>query len=258
MKPVNVNNINDSFGIQAENFESTELNFTKAEYLNYTVSCVAPDKQDIILEVAAGTCACGRSFAPLAHTVVCLDATLPMLTVGKEKADSSHMNNMIFVKGYAEELPFLNENFDIVFSRLAFHHFTDTNTVFSEMVRVLRPGGKLVLIDMEAADEELRNTGDEIETLRDPSHVKNLSMSEMMNLFAMYNFTVEKCEKTEMKQNLKSWLALTKTPEQIQAEITERMKNDMDGTDKTGFFPYMEHNEICFNQKWILMIGRKK
>ncbi len=258
MKPVNVNNINDSFGIQAENFESTELNFTKAEYLNYTVSCVAPDKQDIILEVAAGTCACGRSFAPLAHTVICLDATLPMLTVGKEKAESSRMNNMIFVKGYAEELPFLNENFDIVFSRLAFHHFTDTNTVFSEMVRVLRPGGKLVLIDMEAADEELRNTEDEIETLRDPSHVKNLSMSEMMNLFAMRNFTVEKCEKTEMKQNLKSWLALTKTPEQIQAEITERMKNDMDGTDKTGFFPYMENHEICFNQKWILMIGRKK
>ena len=258
MKPVNVNNINDSFGIQAENFESTELNFTKAEYLNYTVSCVAPDKQDIILEVAAGTCACGLSFAPLAHTVICLDATLPMLTVGKEKAESSRMNNMIFVKGYAEELPFLNENFDIVFSRLAFHHFTDTNTVFSEMVRVLRPGGKLVLIDMEAADEELRNTEDEIETLRDPSHVKNLSMSEMMNLFAMRNFTVEKCEKTEMKQNLKSWLALTKTPEQIQAEITERMKNDMDGTDKTGFFPYMENHEICFNQKWILMIGRKK
>lgn len=258
MKPVNVNNINDSFGIQAENFESTELNFTKAEYLNYTVSCVAPDKQDIILEVAAGTCACGRSFAPFAHTVICLDATLPMLTVGKEKAESSRMNNMIFVKGYAEELPFLNENFDIVFSRLAFHHFTDTNTVFSEMVRVLRPGGKLVLIDMEAADEELRNTEDEIETLRDPSHVKNLSMSEMLGLFAMHNLTVEKCEKTEMKQNLNSWLALTKTPEQIQAEITERMKNDMDGTDKTGFFPYMENHEICFNQKWILMIGRKK
>ncbi len=258
MKPANFTDLNYSFGIQAENFESTALNFTKEEYLNYTVSCVAPDKQDIILEVAAGTCACGRSFAPLAHTVVCLDATLPMLTVGKDKADSSHMNNMIFIKGYGEELPFLNENFDIVFSRLAFHHFTDTNTVFSEMVRVLRPGGKLVLIDMEAAAEELRNTEDEIETLRDPSHVKNLSMSEMLGLFAMHNLTVEKCEKTEMKQNLNSWLALTKTPEQIQAEITERMKNDMRNKEKTGFFPYMEDNEICFNQRWTLIIGRKK
>ena len=209
------------------------------------------------MEVAAGTCACGRSFAPLAHTVVCLDATLPMLTVGKEKADSSHMNNMVFVKGYAEELPFLSGNFDIAFSHLAFHHFTDTNTVFSEMLRVLRPGGKLVLIDMEAADEELRNTEDEIEALRDPSHVKNLSMSEMLNLFAMHNLSVEKCERTEMKQNLKSWLALTKTSEQIQVEITERMKNDINGTEKTGFSPYIEDGEICFNQKWVLMIGRK-
>ena len=175
MKPVNFTDIHHSFEIQAENFESKELNFTKEEYLNYTLSCVAPDKQDIILEVAAGTCACGRSFAPFARTVVCLDATLPMLTVGKERADRDCMNNMIFIKGYAEELPFLNDNFNIVFSRLAFHHFTDPNVVFSEMVRVLRPGGKLVLIDMEAADEELRTAEDKIETQRDQKNKKNMN-----------------------------------------------------------------------------------
>lgn len=59
------------------------------------------------------------------------------------------------------------------------------------MVRVLRPGGKFVLIDMEAADEGLRNTEDKIETMRDPSHVKNMSMNEMLNLFAMHNLSVE-------------------------------------------------------------------
>lgn len=50
------------------------------------------------------------------------------------------------------------------------------------MVRVLKPGGKLVMIDMEAADEPLRKTEDEIETLRDPSHVKNMSKNEMLEL----------------------------------------------------------------------------
>ena len=107
----------------------------------------------MVLEVAAGTCACGRAFAPLTKTVVCLDATAPMLQVGKQDAQERHLDNMVFVRGYAEELPFLDNSFDIVLSRLAFHHFTDTDRVFREMVRVLKPGGKLIVIDMEAADD---------------------------------------------------------------------------------------------------------
>lgn len=39
------------------------------------------------------------------------------------------------------------------------------------------------MIDMEAADEMLRKTEDEIETQREPSHVKNLSKAEMLSLF---------------------------------------------------------------------------
>ena len=92
---------------------------------------------------------------------------------------------MVFVKGYAEDLPFLDNSFDIVFSRLAFHHFTDVNAVFAEMVRILKPGGKLVMIDMEAAEEALRASEDEIETLRDPSHVKK--SKQIRNAKFVYN-----------------------------------------------------------------------
>ena len=125
MKPANLEAIQHSFTIQAPNFESQTVNFSKEEYLNYTISRVAPKGQDSVLEVAAGTCACGRSFAPLVQSVVCLDATPSMLQIGKQEAEKSHLNNMTFVKGYAEELPFLNDSLTIVFSRLAFHHFTD-------------------------------------------------------------------------------------------------------------------------------------
>lgn len=51
------------------------------------------------------------------------------------------------------------------------------------MVRVLKTGGKLVVMDMEAAEETLRNTEDEIETLRDPSHMRNLSKEEFTEMF---------------------------------------------------------------------------
>ena len=258
MKPENIEKINRSFELQAPNFESESVNFTKEEYLNYTISCVAPCRENTLLEVAAGTCACGRSFAPLVRTVVCLDATVPMLRIGQQEADKEHLSNMVFVKGYAEELPFLDNSFDIVFSRLAFHHFTDITAVFSEMVRVLKPGGKLVMIDMEAADKMLRNTEDEIETQRDPSHVKNLSKTEMLSLFETHGLAIEKCETTEMPQRLENWLALTRTPEPIQRKITERMRSELAGGEKTGFSPYVENGTICFNQKWLLLIGRKR
>ena len=257
MKPDNLAAINHSFEIQAQNFESKDINFTKEEYLNHTLSCVVPNNQDIVLEVAAGTCACGRSFAPLVQTVVCLDATLPMLQIGKREATNSHLNNMVFVKGYAEELPFLDDSFDIVFSRLAFHHFIDIDNNFAEMVRVLKPGGKLVMIDMEAAATDLRETEDKIERMRDPSHVRNMSKAEMTNLFTAFDLSIQKCETTEIQQRLNRWLALTKTPENIQREITRQMLTDISGGQKTGFSPYMEKDDICFNQKWVLIIGRK-
>ena len=52
MKPENIEKINRSFELQAPNFESKSVNFTKGEYLNYTISCVAPCRENTLLEVA--------------------------------------------------------------------------------------------------------------------------------------------------------------------------------------------------------------
>ena len=257
MKPENLRAINQSFEIQAGQFESSALQFTKQEYLDYTVESVKPCEEEIMLEVAAGTCVCGRSFAPYLRTVVCLDATDAMLEVGRHEAESSGLKNMVFVRGYAEELPFLDESFDIVFSRLAFHHFTDPERCFAEMVRCLRTGGRLVMIDMEAAREELRPSQDTIETLRDPSHVRNLSRAEMFSLFSVHGLRVEKCEMTKIRQELTSWMALTKTPKPTQEDILRKMKEDLNGGEKTGFCPYVMDGKICFDQRWVLTIGTR-
>ncbi len=54
MKPANLEAIQHSFTMQAPNFEGKTVNFSKEEYLNYTISRVAPKGQDSVLEAAAG------------------------------------------------------------------------------------------------------------------------------------------------------------------------------------------------------------
>ena len=50
--------------MQAKNFKTKSMHFTKEEYLEHMVSFINPQRSDTVLEVAAGTCICGRSFAP--------------------------------------------------------------------------------------------------------------------------------------------------------------------------------------------------
>lgn len=249
--------VRQSFSVQAENFESPAMSFSKQEYLQETLKAVGANKTDLALEVAAGTCACGRALADQVQHVVCLDLTPAMLAEGKKEAERQGKTNMTFLLGNAMELPFLPDSFDLVISRLAFHHFPDVRRPMQEMARVLKPGGKLVLIDMEAAEEYLRQTEDEIETLRDASHVKNLSREEMLHLFEEEKIEVEQCTSTKIPVSLDAWMQLTKTPQNVQSEIQKRMREELEGGAKTGFSPYQAGGSIRFDQRWLFLLGRK-
>lgn len=253
----NAETIQSSFTAQAGKFETKSMNFANEEYLKYMVSCIAPDKSDNVLEVAAGTCVCGRALAPFVENVTCLDMTDAMLKVGKEKSEEQKLQNLSFVQGNAETLPFPDNSFDIVISRLAFHHFTAPECCFSEMARVLAPGGKLVVIDMEAPEEPLRKTVDKIETMRDPSHIHTLSRAEFNGMFCENNLLVTMTDCIEIPVCVSSWLALTDTPTDISADILLRFKVETEGGLKTGFYPYIKNGELYFNHRWLMMIGKK-
>lgn len=128
---------------------------------------------------------------------------------------------------------------------------------FAEMNRVLKPGGKLVIIDMESAAEELRDIEDEIETMRDCSHVKNRSRLEFEAIYDKYGYELEREETTLIPVKLSAWMDLTNTPVQAKNEIIMKMESELQGKEKTGFSPYKKEEEVYFNQRWLLMIGIK-
>ena len=252
-----IEKIQKSFSVQAENFENKNMNFSKQEYLDYTIKSIGASKIDHVLEVAAGTCACGRSIASGVASVTCIDATPAMLEIGKKAAKENQITNISFVEGLAEKLPFEDNSFDIVMTRLTFHHFAEMKKPFEEMDRVLKPDGKLVIIDMEATEETLREIEDDIETLRDFSHVKNRSKEEFLSLYNEYGYEILLSESTPIPVELSAWMQLTNTSLEGCQTIIEKMENEMEGNGQTGFFPYKRDGKIYFNQRWLMMIGKK-
>lgn len=253
-----IKRIREEFTKQADNFNEYQKNFSKEEYNKFVVENMQLKGNENVLEVAAGTCAFGRSVAPYVANIVELDATEAMLTIGEQEGKRIGIKNATYQIGLAEKLPFEDENFDIVMSRLAFHHFEDVDIVFKEMNRVLKKGGKLVILDMEAREEALRKTADYYETLRDQSHVKCISQKEFEILADQNGFIIEYSKINFIPIKLTSWMELTNVPEDKKIVISSAMLEDIEGGTKTGFEPYEQDGQIMFNHRWFQMIARKQ
>ena len=92
-----------------------------------------------LLEVGGGTGRVAQLLAPLVGTLIVSDVSLSMLQQTQVK------DLCCPTAGEAERLPFAANSFERVLVVDALHHFADQRQAIAEMVRVLRPGGRLVI-----------------------------------------------------------------------------------------------------------------
>ncbi|MEB4210157.1 class I SAM-dependent methyltransferase [Mycobacterium sp. 94-17] len=100
-----------------------------------------------VLDVGCGTGYLLRSLAQLypgAELLAGIDAAPQMITLAKALADDDRLT---FSRGVAEEIGHPDETFDLIVSTTSFDHWSDQLAGLAECARVLRPGGRLVLVD---------------------------------------------------------------------------------------------------------------
>ena len=106
------------------------------------VNAIKPQTGEKILDLAAGT---GTSTQPFylagAYPVAC-DFSAGMIEVGKQKFP--HIN---FVQGDALNLPFADNTFDAVTISFGLRNVQDTNKALTEMLRVTKPSGRMVICE---------------------------------------------------------------------------------------------------------------
>ncbi len=196
----------DQFTRQAVPF-STAGTITDAAALRLLLETSSAAPGDSVLDVACGggVVACG--FAPHVAHVTGIDMTPAMLARAAEHAKSLGLTNITWRQGDATQLPFPDAAFSLVLTRFSFHHFIEPQTVLNEMVRVCRPGGRVVVYDMFASTDPAKaSTWNRLERLRDPSHVRCLSLPELEGLFARAGLLQPRQAFYELRDTVRSLL----------------------------------------------------
>jgi SAM-dependent methyltransferase len=243
------------FAAQAAGFEDPRYVFANERILDWILSHVPVEPHFTVLDVAAGAGHLARAIAPFAHQVVAFDLTPEMLAAGKAAAEAAGMSNVVFERGDAASLPYLDDSFDLVVSRFAVHHFPEPERQISEMARVCRPRGRVAIIDLVTADPALADRHNELERLRDPSHTTALSRERMTELIEATGAAVEREVSTDQTLDVERWLDQAGTPAETADEIRGTLAAELEGDPPTGMRPVLVNGKLRFTQRWAIFVA---
>ncbi|MEV0626450.1 demethylmenaquinone methyltransferase [Nonomuraea wenchangensis] len=104
---------------------------------------------EVVLDLGAGTGTSTDSFTALGARAIACDFSFGMLSTGVRRHGGNALSGqgVPFIAGDAMRLPFADDSFDAVTISVALRNVHDTELALREMLRVTRPGGRLVILE---------------------------------------------------------------------------------------------------------------
>jgi SAM-dependent methyltransferase len=166
---------------------------------------------EVVLDAGSGTGSFAMAIAPDVGEVVAVDTKTEYLEAGRELAP----DNVRFVEGDATALPFTYATFDIAGCVRVLHHVRRPELAVSELARVTRPGGRVLVADHLGSVDPLRSLEmDRFERLRDPSHQRLLPDADIHGFLDANDLVLLSNEVTRERVDLEQRLELANVPEE--------------------------------------------
>ena len=205
------------FAEHAQDYSKSRSHAQGAD-LSALVRALKPRRSEVALDVATGTGFTAVALAGLLGHVIGIDMTDEMLAQADRLAREHGRTNVRFELGDAMRIGYPDSSFDIVTSRRATHHFEDVPRFLREAKRVLRPGGRLGIVDMSPpmGAEAFSNR---IERLRDSSHVRAFAPAVWKSMVSKAGFDIRSSEVLGEPVSFERWLYPVETGGREEAAI---------------------------------------
>jgi len=235
--------------------------FSAGEDLEEAARLLKPSHDDNMLDVACGGGHMALFFAPMVRQVVASDLTMQMLKKAQEHiADEGRVDNVIFREADAEDLPFPAGSFTLLTCRIAAHHFADVPQTLREFHRVLRRGGRMMIIDtLIPSDPEIADFFQTMEKMRNPTHLKPFSEAEWTEMFDDSELILQETLIVSKTHDFQEW---TKTAGLKRDQVQELNKFFMEASPKIHDYFKIEsfagEIESYTDQKILIYATRKE
>lgn len=213
--------VQQQFGKSASSYVTSQIH-KKGKDLQKLLELAVINGKEEVLDIATGGGHTANAFAPFVKKVTALDLTAEMLSEAEQFIKGNGYQNVSFIQGDAEKLPFPDESFDIVTCRIAPHHFPNVNNFVLEVFRVLKQDGQFLLDDNVAPeDDELDQFYNEIEKRRDFSHFRAWKKSEWLRMLELAGFEIHEWHRFEKTFPFESWYKRMNLSDEEQAGLIQ-------------------------------------
>ena len=215
----------EQFNNQAK-FYSSSKTFSAGESLDILSSLLNKKKFESGLDIGTGAGFAAFELSKSCKKVEATDISEGMINEAKKIMKERKINNLNFNICSAEELNYSDKKFDIVTCRTAAHHFLDVEKFCSEVHRVLKDEGEFIIVDTITSDQiKLNNWHQEVELIRDKSHMKNLSLIEWKNILKISKFSFLDIIQSRVTMNLNDWMERSGTSDKDKKILKDKFQN---------------------------------
>ena len=217
---------------------------TGAERLARMVSAGPNDRA---VDVACGPGTLALRFARHVRWVCALDLTPAILARARSNAIKDGLANLVCALGDAQALPFRDGSLDIAVTSYSLHHISDPAKVLREMARVVKPGGRVGVLDIVVPeDPKIRELNHRIEYIRDNSHSRSLARSDFDRIFAAAGLRIVATEAHGHPRTFDHWMHVAgwKRADREYREARRLMESSM-ADDGADFHPRFEPADVA-------------